>query len=252
MELILRQDYAQDYEHFVAMILHFDSKGELFGDGDRNVIRLFKYKDRILNIKKFKNPNLVNSVVYNYFRPSKAKRSYNYAIKLLDLGIGTPEPIGYAYNANVLGFKDSYYISEHLACDLTYRELVHDPAYPEHEIILRAFTDFTFKLHESGVLFKDHSPGNTLIKKTDSGYKFYLVDLNRMNFKSLTKQERIANFARLSPKKEMVAVMSDQYAKLSGLDPDWVFNTMWGLVSTFQEKYHRKVRLKKKFLFWRN
>ena len=251
MKLIIQGEYAKEFEAIVAMLKNFDTTGQPFGDGERNVIKLFDLKTTKVNIKRFKNPNLINAFAYKFVRSSKAERSYTYGQKLLSLGIGTPTPIAYAENSSVVGFKDSYYVSEHLACDLTYRELVHDPNYPEHETILRAFTDFTFRLHEAGVLFKDHSPGNTLIKKTDDGYQFYLVDLNRMTFKGLTMDERIANFERLSPKEEMVAVMSDQYAKLVGLPYKQVFNPMWDLVQKFQEKYHRKVRLKKKYLFWR-
>ncbi len=251
MKLIVQGEYAKEYEAIVAMLRNFDTTGELFGDGDRNTIKLFELNDTKINIKRFKNPNLINALAYKFVRSSKAERSYTYGQKLLSLGIGTPTPIAYAENSSAIGFRDSYYVSEHLDCDLTFRELVHDPNYPEHEIILRAFTKFTYRLHEAGVLFKDHSPGNTLITKTTEGYCFYLVDLNRMTFKHLNIEERIANFARLSPKEDMVAVMSDEYANLAGLSYDEVFNPMWDLVQKFQEKYHRKVRLKKKFLFWR-
>jgi hypothetical protein len=251
MKLIIQGEYAKEYEAIVAMLKNFDAAGEPFGDGERNQIKLFDLKSTKINVKRFKNPNLINAFAYKFIRSSKAERSYTYGRKLLSLGIGTPTPIAYAENSWAVGFKDSYYVSEHLACDLTYRELVHQPDYPDHELILRAFTQFTYNLHEAGVLFKDHSPGNTLIKKTADGYQFYLVDLNRMTFKELTMDERIANFARLSPKEEMVAVMSDEYSKLVGLPYEQVFKIMWGLVQKFQEKYHRKVRLKKKYLFWR-
>lgn len=251
MKLIVQGDYASQYEAIVAMIRNFETQGTLFGDGERNVIKLFDLEGTKVNIKRFKNPNLVNAFAYKFVRSSKAERSFEYAKKLRDLGIGTPMPIAYAENSSAIGFKDSYYLSEHLDCDLTYRELVHNPDYPDHENILRAFTRFTFKMHEAGVLFKDHSPGNTLIRKTENGYHFYLVDLNRMTFKELSLDERIANFARLTPKEEMVAVMSDEYAKLVDESYERIFEPMWDLVSKFQYKYHRKVALKKKYLFWR-
>lgn len=251
MQLHFNSDFLKDKEELREFIYHFDSLGTPFGDGERNQIKLFEFKGGLVNVKRFKNPNLINSVVYKFFRPSKAERSYKYGLKLLELGIGTPAPMAYALGGTAIQFKASYYMSQHLDCDLTYRELVHDPDYPKHEEILRAFTQFTYKLHQAGVLFKDHSPGNTLIKITDTGYAFYLVDLNRMKFKELSKEERIANFARLTPKKDMVAVMSDEYAKLTGFDPNWVNQTMWNLVSRFQEKYHKKRRLKQKYLFWR-
>ena len=45
------------------------------------------------------------------------------------------------------------------------KELVEIPDFPDHDTILRQFTRFSFNLHEKGIEFLDHSPGNTLIKK---------------------------------------------------------------------------------------
>src|SRR5690606_12003186 len=126
--------------------------------------KLFKLEDKTLNVKSFKVPNAINKVVYRFFRKSKAQRSYEYANKLVQLGIGTPQPIAYFELPKALTFYKSYYISEHAAYDFTYRELNHDFEMESHEAILRAFTRFTFDLHQKEVHFLDHSPGNTLIQ----------------------------------------------------------------------------------------
>ncbi len=147
-------------------------------------------------------------------------------------------------------FKKSYYISAQLDCDLTYRELTRDLNYPEHDRILRAFTRFTFTLHERNIKFLDHSPGNTLIKKEGDVYHFYLVDLNRMEFKPMSFEERIKNFSRLTTHKSMVKTMSDEYAKCYNVPYEKVFNLMWHNTQEFQRRYWRKVRLKKKLKFW--
>src|SRR5690606_23226200 len=181
-----------------------------------------------------------------------AERSYNYAKELLNKGIGTPHPIAYVEEQTLLAFTHSYYISEHLEYDLTYRELVHQPEYPDHEEILRAFTRFTWKLHEKGVEFLDHSPGNTLIQLNNGDYKFFLVDLNRMNFKNLTFEEGMKNFSRLTPKKEMVRVMASEYATLINKPEAVVFEEMWKATQDFQEKFRRKKALKKKLKFWKS
>ena len=102
-------------------------------------------------------------------------------------------------------------------------------------------------LHEKGVYFLDHSPGNTLIKKQEQGYKFYLVDLNRMKFKSLSYNERIKNFDRLSKHENMVKIMSDEYAKCIDKNPEEVFDLMWKYTNQFRTKIRRKKNLKKKF-----
>lgn len=233
-----------------SILTAFDISNDYMGNPNRNLIKKVNYKSMNLNVKAFKLPHLVNQFIYGYVRKSKASRSFEYANKLLEFNIGTPKPLAYIENKNIFGLRKSFYISENINYHLTYRELVTESDFPNHEIILRAFTRFTFDLHENGVNFLDHSPGNTLIvSKTDS-YDFYLVDLNRMKFQNMSFQDRMQNFSRLSPKKEMVKVMSDEYAKISGLDFETVFAKMWQLTEEFQEKFHKKQRLKKQFKFW--
>lgn len=249
---VVHEKFKQNSKELKRFIKNFDVKGEPFGNQDRNSLKLFNLHGEIVNIKSFRVPNIINQIAYKFFRKSKAQRSFEYANKLIGLKIGTPQPIAYYEFATPFLFKKSYYISKQQDCDLTYRELTTDLNYPNHEAILRSFTRFTFKLHEKNVHFLDHSPGNTLIEINHGDYKFYLVDLNRMEFKPLDFETRIKNFSKLTIHKSMIEVMSDEYAKCSGEDYDKIFNLMWQLTETFQEKYHRKRRLKKTLKFWKN
>lgn len=237
----------------LSLIKNFSTSGQLFGNGQRNVIKLFDIEGVTVNIKSFKIPNIINKVAYRYFRKSKARRSYEYATILLEKGIGTPQPMAFLENFNLIGLQDSYYVSEHLDADLTYRELVEIPDYPDHDNILRQFTRFSFELHEKGIEFLDHSPGNTLIKKKEDGnYEFFLVDLNRMEFHdAMSFEMRMKNLCRLTPVKEMVAVMSNEYSKLYSESEEKTFETLWKYTADFQEKFYRKKRLKKKLKFWK-
>lgn len=245
--------YKNKKQLLLNYISDFNTSGILFGNGDRNTIKLFDLEGKTINVKSFKIPHLVNKIAYRYFRKSKARRSFEYATALLEKGIGTPEPIAYFENYDLLGLKDSYYVSEHLSCDLTFRELVEIPDYPDHENILRQFTKFSFDLHEKGIEFIDHSPGNTLIKKNEQGnYDFFLVDLNRMQFhQKMDFDMRMKNLRRLTPKKEMVAVMSNEYAQLYNASEEKIFNTLWKYTADFQEQFYRKKRLKQKIKFWK-
>ncbi|MEZ7498817.1 lipopolysaccharide kinase InaA family protein [Flavobacterium sp. Arc3] len=246
---------VQNSKEILRFIKEFNSDlGTVFGDGDRNVIKLFDLDGKTINIKSFKIPNIVNKIAYKYFRKSKAKRSFEYATILLKNGIGTPQPLAYFENFNSIGLRDSYYVSEHLEANLTFRELVEIPDYPDNENILRQFTKFTFDLHEKGIEFLDHSPGNTLIKNEENNtYSFYLVDLNRMNFhESMDFDMRMKNFSRLTPKKEMIAVMSNEYAKYYTESESEVFEKMWQFTIQFQDEFARKRRLKKKLKFWKS
>jgi hypothetical protein len=232
-------------------IENFNTSGTIFVDGERNKIKLFELGDITINIKSFKVPNVINRIAYQFFRKSKAKRSFEFANRLLENGIGTPQPIAYYQQSTSFGFGNSYYISEHLAVDLTFRELVEIPDYPDWENILRQFVQFSFRLHEKGIEFLDHSPGNTLIRKLENGlYEFYLVDLNRMNFHaSLGFEARMNNLSHLTPKKDMVVLMSNEYAKLyHDKSEAEIMHKMWFYTDDFQKKFKAKIKFKKRFL----
>lgn len=253
MKYTVNPSFSHVKNQLVHFVNNFDLEGVLFGDGKRNKIKLFDLEGTQINIKSFKVPNLINTIAYKYFRKSKARRSFEFANILLENKIGTPQPIAYFENTTFLGLKDSYYISEHLECDLTFRELVEIPDFPENEIILRQFTRFSYDLHQKGIEFLDHSPGNTLIKKGNNGnYEFFLVDLNRMLFHGkMTFEVRMKNLCRLTHKKEMVAIMSNEYAIVSGESEQLINETLWKMTADFQYKFYRKKRLKKKLKFWK-
>ena len=245
-------DNFKQHEAFLDdIITNYDIKGEDYGNQKRNSLKLFKLEDKTLNVKSFRIPNVVNQVAYRFLRKSKAQRSFEYAKELQKLDVGTPQPVAYYEYKSLFLFNKSYYISEQLECDLTYRELLTDFNYPNYEAILRAFTRFTFQLHEKGIMFLDHSPGNTLITVDNDSYEFYLVDLNRMKFLPMDFSARMKNFARLSKYKNMVEIMSDEYAKCYGKPYDVVFNAMWEEVQEFRSKIRRKKKMKKLLKFWK-
>ena len=241
---VISPDYIDKTSAIDAIINNFETSGEPFRKKGRNSLKLFELDGLMINVKSFRVPNVINKIAYRFLRMSKAQRSFEYANKLIDLNIGTPQPIAYYEYKTTFFFNKSYYISVQQDCDLTYRELTKDAHYPDHENILRAFTRFTYNLHENKVNFLDHSPGNTLIKKVDGSYKFYLVDLNRMNFEPMSFEKRIKNFAKLSTCKHMIAVMSDEYAKCIGEDSKEVENLIWQFTQAFQNRRNLKKKLK--------
>jgi serine/threonine protein kinase len=167
-----------------------------------------------LVVKSFKNPNFIKKLIYKFI-PSKAKRSYEYSLRLKEFA---PTPIGYIefYESGFL--KDSYFVSEEFKYDFTIREPLLDKNFPNKEEIFKEFAHFTFKLHSNSILHKDYSPGNILIKKDKNGYFFKIVDVNRMEFRELLKEERLKNFDKLWAKDEDLEVIVKEYAKVAGYD----------------------------------
>ncbi|HAH55091.1 MAG TPA: lipopolysaccharide kinase [Flavobacterium sp.] len=245
MKIIVHPKYKVQQNAILQLITGFLTEGNLIVKGSRNIIKSNFLGDEKVNIKFFQKPGIFKSIIYSFFRITKAKRSFDYANYLINNNILTPFPIAYIENRNILGLlKDSYYICSQIDYDFTIRELIHDPLFPERNIILEQFTAFTFKMHQAKVNFLDHSPGNTLVVKKDSGqYDFYLIDLNRMNFRNLSIEERMDNFKKMWLSKTMVKVIAKAYAKLSN-EPEEKLNAIL-LQKTIQFK--RKIT-KKKYL----
>ena len=251
MKFSLNQAYTNQKEDIFSLVTNFDALDDPNAFGSRNKIKAINLNDKPLCIKSFKRPNVINRIAYTFFRKSKSERSYTFAHRLLSLGIGTPEPIAFFEFKKYGLINKSFYISEQLDSDLTYRDLTKNFDYPDYENILRAFTRFTNELHNKGVLFLDHSPGNTLIKKVGNQYHFFLVDLNRMRFKQLSFEERINNYRKLTIHSSMVEIMSDELSKITNYDFDKINALMWASTEQFQKSYHRRRKLKKQLKFWR-
>ncbi|MDO1500014.1 lipopolysaccharide kinase InaA family protein [Winogradskyella maritima] len=240
-KLKVHKDYKNHRALLLDLIANFESQGEIIVDGDRNKIKSFDLEGTQINIKRFKTPNVFNALVYRHIRKSKAKRSFEYAKLLESKTIGTPAPIAYFEDTSIWGLGDSYYVSKHIDYDFDFRDLIHQPNFPDRENILRQFTAFTFKLHENNIEFLDHSPGNTLIKTKGNGnYNFFLIDLNRMRFKSLNLQERLHNFRRLWLSKTMVKIIAEAYSDLTKEPFEKVYAMLLESSRAFQRKKNTK------------
>ncbi len=196
---------------------------ELFEQNDqsihkaRNELKIVELHGFKTVIKSFKIPHIFNRIVYTYFRSSKASKSYFNAMRLKQLRISTPEPIGYAefYSSNML--KNSYFITLHCPFDFTIREALHHKV-NNYQEVLRRFAAYSYDLHQKGVWHLDYSPGNILIQETSDGYLFNIVDINRMDFRPITLLQGCENFNKLWASDEDIIIMAQEYARLSGLD----------------------------------
>jgi len=248
VQVILHPDFKNQKNSILQLVATFFNEGDLIVKGARNTIKSNDLDGKRVNIKYFAKPNLFKSIIYSFFRSTKAKRSFDYANYLLAHNIATPFPIAYIENRNRLGFlSESYYICDQIEYDFTIRELIHNPLFPDRNNVLEQFTEFTFRMHEASINFLDHSPGNTLIlKKSEGKYDFYLVDLNRMKFENLSIMARMDNFKKMWLSKTMVKIVAGTYSKLSQ-QPEAVLHKMLLKTTTsFKRKITKKKYLKKK------
>ncbi|MDC1107144.1 lipopolysaccharide kinase InaA family protein [Prolixibacteraceae bacterium] len=232
----------------------FDAEGEVIYGG-RNTVSKFNVAGQSFNVKSFKTPNFVNKFVYGNFRDSKAKRSYDYAHKLRELGVDSPEPVGYVeVYKNGLFFK-SYYVSIQHTYDFTIREVLEYHV-SNREDILNQFINYTYeKLHKNGVFHLDYSPGNILINVTEEGvYQFSLIDLNRMKFIPIDYTKGLYNLRQFDADKDSLIMMGMAYARKWKKDPEEGAR----LLVAFDHKYkhkrvvkHRYKNFFKSLRFWK-
>ena len=208
----------------------------------RNELKIIELNGIKCVVKSFKIPHAINRVAYTFFRDGKAKKSFNNGMKLLELGVNTPEPIGIIefFSAGLL--ERSYFISVYEPYDFTIREVFHHKV-DDIESILKQFAKFTYELHQKGVWHVDYSLGNILISKKDGKYNFSLVDINRMEFKTIPPQEGLKNFNKFWAKfDEDLPIIAKEYARLADFDEDEALR----IVLDEQKKLQEKVNLKKK------
>ena len=237
-KIILNKPY-QNFQEFIENIQSYFQDNTQTIHKARNELKIINYNSIDTIVKSFKVPNILRRVVYTYFRDSKAKKSYEYSIKIKDF---TPTPIGYIeFYTNGL-IEDSYFISEKFNYDFTIREPLLEDNFKNRDEVFKQFARFTFELHQNGILHKDYSPGNILIKEENNSYIFKVVDINRMEFKELSLNERLKNFNKLWAKDEYLTIMIKEYALLSKANEDECLS----IALDYNQKHKDKINLKKR------
>ena len=248
MRIAIHPNYKNQEGAILQLVKTFFGEGTIVVKGSRNTIKTNFLGSEKVSIKFFQKPGIFKSIIYSFFRNTKAKRSFDYANYLLDHSISTPFPIAFIEVRNNIGLlEESFYICHHLDYDFTIRELIHDPLFQERKEILEQFTEFTFKMHEANVNFLDHSPGNTLIvNKGNSQYDFFLVDLNRMKFENLSIEHRMDNFKKMWLSKLMVQIIAKKYSQLSNESEHKLMTILMEKSQQFKRKIAQKKYLKRK------
>lgn len=208
---------------YASLQKSFNNIREIFAGDDhsihkaRNELKIIELDGIKTVVKSFKVPHLLNRIVYTYFRKSKAYKSYHNALRLEELGVSTPKPIALIqfYESGLLG--ESFFIAEYFEYDFTIRTPLLEPL-EDRDAIFTAFAAYTYGLHKRGVRHLDYSPGNILIKRTAQGYQFSIVDINRMEFRSISALEGCENFNKLWASDEELEIMGREYARLSGFN----------------------------------
>ena len=87
---------------------------------------------------------------------------------------------------------------------------------------LRAVGRIAGKLHNEGIIHRDFSRGNLLLGRDAAGnIQVELVDLNRLRFHAVDREEGLKNFERLPATAEMRHYLAEGYANERNFDLDY-------------------------------
>jgi len=216
MKIVINPTYNYLKVFLQTLPSAFPESGEVIYEG-RNVLKTFEVGTVSIVVKSFKIPLWINRFVYTYVRKSKARRSYEHSVEIIKRGFMTPLPVGYVAVLSSGFLSHSYYISLLVENAETIRPYM-DFFREEDEDLRIAFSRYTADLHSAGVYHIDYSPGNILVKKQNGQFLFYLVDVNRMQFRKLSMKDVYKNLSRLCTSRDVFIAICKEYARYRQLE----------------------------------
>lgn len=209
-KLTVNPDYKNLSSFIYSLPDQFDQTGVSIYKG-RNELKKYNVEGNDLIVKSYRRPIFINRIIYGFLRASKAERSYEYALKFLNAGIGTPLPIGFITVRRWFLLDKSYFVCLKSACNLQYTDFKKQTFIHQQEI-LEEIGRTTARMHEQGFLHKDYSAGNILFRD-EIPVPVEIIDLNRMRFHPIDMETGCRNFERLPGTPDMFSIMGKAYAR---------------------------------------
>jgi len=177
------------------------------------------------------------------FLPSKAQKAWWAGVALMERNLPTPVPVAYLEKKRSPFIDESSYFTvlEEGAEEIRFlfRRLSSD----ELESLIRSLARHLNFCHKKGILHRDLSDGNILVKKDAQGeYVFFLIDTNRVRLKNkLGILKRIKNLTRLGVPDACQRLFLEEYS-VSGKVRKWEW--LWYRFSKKTYTWH--ISLKKR------
>lgn len=168
------------------------------------------------NVKVFKQPGALRGIIYGALARPKSLKSFVNAEKLLSLEISTPAPLAHLEERVWKGIRltRSLYVCVH---DAEAEEIRCWELREDRDELVEALGREMARLTAAGVLFRDFSPGNVLLK-CDSGGGFTFVDVNHTDFNVRSGRRMMTMFRRINIVPEETARLARAYARALGED----------------------------------
>lgn len=249
MQITINPKYQHDAD--LRALLHRLPEAFAAGEGEliydkRNKLRRFSLPSgRVIVVKAYHHPNLFQRLCYSTFWSNKAIKSYDYGMRLLRMGIDTPEPIAcITYHKLGCLVRSYYFVStEDTRPDckvLTQRNTA------EAQPLIEALATFLAAMHRQGFLHGDANLSNFLYSQdpTDHAYHFAVIDTNRSRFLSrpATQDEVLHNLMRLTHIRPVLGQLVRTYARQQGWDETKAEQTVLDLIKRRERRkafWHR-------------
>jgi len=148
---------------------------------------------------------------------SKAAKAWRGAQALAAAGIETPRPIAYLERREGGRIAESYFVADRVPGLPEIRALLRDPGPEDLRPLLASLAGSVASLHRAGLLHRDLSDGNILVRAKDSGFDFVYLDTNRVRVrKRLGASARARNLVRLGIPPADRMFFLERYAEARG------------------------------------
>lgn len=177
------------------------------------------------------------------FLPSKAWKAWRGSVALMEKEILTPVPVAYLEKRKSFFIEESCYLTVLVEGIEEIRQLFRRLSPEKLLALLRALARHLRRCHKEGILHRDLSDGNILVKKNaQDEHVFFLIDTNRIRLKKkMNILQRIKNLTRLGVPRDFQKYFLEEYTK-TGVVRKWA----WFWYRFSKQAYTWHISLKKR------
>ena len=194
-------------------------------------------------LKEFKSRGV--NKLKSLFLPSKAYRAWKGSLNLIERGIDTPFPIAYLEKRKRGFLSQSFYLTEKIEEAEEIRSRFLKASLEKLQPLLVSLANHLSVCHRKGVLHRDLSDGNILVKKDEKGKtRFYFLDTNRIRFpRRINLLRRVKNLIRLGVPSSYQSFFLKQYLGENRLFL-WFWYRINKIIYTSYVAFKRKLKLR--------
>ncbi len=211
------------------------------------VLRILLSSGRTVDIvvKEFSSRGV--NKLKSLFQASKASKAWRGALALKKSGLGTAAPIAYLEGRKRGFVERCFFFAERIEGAGEIRLLFRSLPPGEMELLLSSLGRYLSLCHERGILHRDLSDGNVLVRKDSAGgVNFYLLDTNRVRLRrKIGRFLGLKNLIRLGIPAPLQRFFLEAYFRPRQLEKkDWLWYKMNKSIFTGYIALKKKLRLR--------